>query len=277
MTIGVGPTETLSLRVSVATLSRVVFNHPQAGIPMLALEHKAHSTSSGDPADIFLQAQPFGGGARLLPADNWRAKLGAFHFDSQRSRAESDFRIFIKPDKWETILQLVTEEAALANSELLDSDPARELAEEFDDTLGYNLAAEQYTVRRTGFAIEHEPVPTHSWRAPGQPTVRVYCLDQVTITDVGLIQEMLAASQRQTSKALLELARQRAETTGHGRANGMFIAPLEEIKQALLSIEPAARDRPLPFGDTTLSSNLVALLPEVGSMKYEYMGLEQGN
>ncbi len=39
--IGVGPTAELSLRVSVSTLSRVVFPHPADGVPMLALEHKA--------------------------------------------------------------------------------------------------------------------------------------------------------------------------------------------------------------------------------------------
>lgn len=273
MTVGVGPTDKLSLRVSVATLSRVTFNHPDTGDLMLALEHKAHSHSSNNPSDVFLQAQPFGGGARLLKPAAWADQLGGFHYDSQRSREEDDFRIFIDPERWPALKRRVVAEASLSNSQLLDSDPARELEEEFEETINWDLKPGQYRLHRFGFAIEDEPVPTHSWRAPGSPTARIYCLDEVTITEDNLIGSMLAASQEQTPEALLRQARQRAAAEAHGRANGLFIAPLAVIRQSFLSVEPTTRDQPMPYGGTTLSSNVVVLLERVDSPKYQRLGI----
>ena len=62
--IGIGPTTELSLRVSVASLARVIFPSPEDGTPMLALEHRA--TLLPGEEQVVVKAQPFGGAVRIL-------------------------------------------------------------------------------------------------------------------------------------------------------------------------------------------------------------------
>ena len=70
MLIDAGAAPKFNLRVSVATLDRVIFPHPQDGKPMLALERKG--TVEGDYRDkARVRAQPFGGGV------NGREHVGA--------------------------------------------------------------------------------------------------------------------------------------------------------------------------------------------------------
>src|SRR4026207_472329 len=93
---GIGATPELSLRVSVATLVRVVFKHPLNGEWMLTLERKA--TLQNDKVEI--KSQPFGGAIRILDVNALHDLIGGFHFDSERSRSEQDFRLFIRPSSW---------------------------------------------------------------------------------------------------------------------------------------------------------------------------------
>ncbi len=79
---GIGATPDLSLRVSVATLARVVFKHPLTGELMLALERKATLHEN----KIEVKSQPFGGAIRILDVDAIHDLIGDFHFDSKRSR-----------------------------------------------------------------------------------------------------------------------------------------------------------------------------------------------
>src|SRR5258706_13344807 len=93
---GIGITEDLSLRVSVATLVRVIFKRPVNNELMLALERKAtlHEINSGHVVEV--KSQPFGGAIRILELNASHDLFGDFLFDSQRSRSEQDFRIFIR-------------------------------------------------------------------------------------------------------------------------------------------------------------------------------------
>src|SRR5687767_3589168 len=95
--IGIGATDELSLRVSVATLVRVFFENPRDGHLMLALERKATLLKDESTRNVMVIAQPFGGGIRLLDLKALRDLIGDFHFDSDESRFEQDFRIFIRP------------------------------------------------------------------------------------------------------------------------------------------------------------------------------------
>src|SRR5262245_18079785 len=95
--IGMGATEVLSLRVSVATLVRVLFKHPFNGELLLALERKAtlHETENSRVIDV--RSQPFGRAIRILDVNRLRDGNGDFHFDSVHSQADRDFRLFIRP------------------------------------------------------------------------------------------------------------------------------------------------------------------------------------
>jgi hypothetical protein len=92
--IPIGATDELSLRVSVATLVRVLFRNPNNDELMLALERRATLRQPEGEGAVRIKSQPFGGAIRIFDLRAVRDVLGDFHFDSERSRAEQDFRIF---------------------------------------------------------------------------------------------------------------------------------------------------------------------------------------
>ncbi len=101
--IDIGATDELSLRVSVATLVRLLFEHPSDGKLMLALERKATLLDSENGPVVDVKSQPFGGAIQILDPGALQRQIGDFHFDSEESRAEQDFRIFIRPADWEEV------------------------------------------------------------------------------------------------------------------------------------------------------------------------------
>lgn len=64
--IGAGATADLSLRVSVATLVRVLFENPRDGDLMLALQRKATLRGAENERIVAVKSQPFGGSLRIL-------------------------------------------------------------------------------------------------------------------------------------------------------------------------------------------------------------------
>src|SRR6187200_928878 len=142
---GIGPTGELSLRVSSATLVRVLLARPTDGEPMLALERKAtlHDGTKGQVVEV--KAQPFGGALRIQDLGSLQRILGDFHFDGQESLAEQDFRIFIRPSDWEAVRAFCLRHIHSPKDPILETDPTRELTEEFADTLGIELKQDQYT------------------------------------------------------------------------------------------------------------------------------------
>ncbi len=179
----VGPTAELSLRVSVATLARVVFPHPEEGETMLALEHIATVLPEAGEARVAVKAQPFGGAVRIHDIASLQVHIGRFRFDSERSRVERDFRIFIKPADWIVVRSFCLEDFRLAQGSDLESDPGRELAEEFAATLGVELRPDQYVCKPIRTVFEDTPVPTGNMYAFGKPTVRVYRVFEALIRD----------------------------------------------------------------------------------------------
>jgi hypothetical protein len=266
--IGIGSTEKLSLRVSVATLTRVVFPHPENGTPMLALEHKATMVPGGEEPQVVAKVQPFGGAIRILDSNRLMAQVGDFNFDNERSRLERDFRIYIQPAVWNTVRDFCLRQLGQKANSALESDPSRELHEEFEDTLRVHLSSEQYTLKYIRIILENEPSPTAIVHAAGTPTVRIYRIDEVLIDDPNLCKLMIANSQAHTRQIMEHLALEDAQQGGHGRANAMFVAPLAQTREAFLAVPPEQRSAPLPFGDTLLEGNVAAMLDGVPVPKY---------
>lgn len=263
-----GPTAELNLRVSVATLSRVVFPHPDDGVPMLALEHKA-TLVPGDPgSQVILKVQPFGGAIRILDLNFLGQIAGTFHFDSEKSRSEQDFRIYIRPSSWEAVRDFCIQQMSAGTSSVLEYDPARELTEEFEDALEIQLKPGQYILNPTGIALENEPTPTANPRAAGYPTARIYQVDEVQIQDPELCKLMVANSQKHPFRVLRDLAKDHARDGGKGRANAMLVAPLEEVREAILATPLNERGEPLRFKDTLLEGNVAALFNDIAVPKY---------
>src|SRR5512133_1742970 len=65
------------LRASVVTYNRVVFQHPDDGTRMLALERKATVMKDGS---ISVQAQPYGGGVHILNPTPLKKINGEIHY-----------------------------------------------------------------------------------------------------------------------------------------------------------------------------------------------------
>lgn len=266
--IGVGATEELSLRVSVATLVRVVFENPQDGDLMLALERKATLVAGKGEGRVSVKAQPFGGGIHFLQLAPLQTLIGDFHFDSKRSRSEQDFRIFIRPADWDTVREFCRRYLEHENDSVLESDPGRELAEEFADALAIELRPEQYIAKPLRTVVENEPARTQNIYAAGYPTARIYRVFEARIVAPFLCQAMLANSKTLSNQNLQELALEDARKGGRGRANSILAVPLRLIRDVYLAMSPETRHMPIIFESNYLPGNVAAVLEDIAVPKY---------
>ena len=265
---GIGATQELSLRVSVATLVRVLFEHPSNGELMLALERKAtlHETENGKV--IKVKSQPFGGAIRLLDPKALQNLIGDFHFDSEESRSEQDFRIFVRPSDWEAVQGFCINHFRDFDDSVLESNPTRELAEEFADALQISLKPNQYALKAVNTVVEDNPAPTENIHARGHLTVRVYRIFEARILDSSLSHAMLANSNSYSNQDLQELALENVRKGGKGRANALLTLPLRLISDVYLTLPLEARNSPILFEDNHLDESVGAILEGVTMPKY---------
>jgi hypothetical protein len=267
----VGPTRELSLRVSAATLVRVLFENPADGTWMLALERKAtlHPFQTGEVVEI--KSQPFGGAIRILNVNPLQELSGGFNFDSESSRSEQDFRIFIQPSTWQAVRQFCIEHISQISDSILESSPERELAEEFDDALKISLKPSQYYLKPTATVVEEKPNPTQNHHAHGYPTVRVYRIFEARITDSALARAMLQNSESLSNQAMRTLALQDAQLGGKGRANAILALGLTPVSDLYAATPPEARNGPVLFGENRLDETVAAVLDKITVPKYQWL------
>jgi hypothetical protein len=269
-TIGIGATKELSLRVSVATLVRVLFEHPQNSNLMLALERKATRLGNQDGHFVEVKAQPFGGAIRIHDLNALQDSIGDFHFDSEPSRSEQDFRIFIQPAAWETVRQFCLQHFGQPNDPVLESDPGRELVEEFNDALKMNWRAEQFAYRPVGIVLENDPSPTENLCARGCPTVRIYRIFESRLVDAALINAVLMNSKSQSNEHLKELALEDARKGGKGWANAILTLSANELRAFYRTTSLEDRNRPILFQGHTVDETVAAILEAISVPKYQY-------
>jgi hypothetical protein len=264
----VGPTQELSLRVSVATLVRVLFENPGDGELMLALERKAtlHTTESG--RTVRVKAQPFGGAVRILDPGALRELIGDFHFDTGRSSAEQDLRIFIRPRDWASVREACIQHLSHADDPVLETGPERELAEEFADALGINLRPDQYLHKPVAMVIEDEPAPAEAISAKGALTARVYRIFEATISDPSLAEALMRNSEDVSDGKLQKLALEDAQNGGRGRANAVLTLPLQPVREAYLAMTPHQRNTPMLFETHRLDETVAAVLEGISVPRY---------
>jgi hypothetical protein len=258
--IGVGATEDLDLRVSVATLVRVLFKDPRDGDLMLALERKAtvHKAESG--AVVVVKSQPFGGAIRILDVNTMRGLIGDFHFDSEHSRSEQDFRIFIRASDWETVRESCVQHLNRIRDPILETDPARELTEEFADALNLSLKPDQYSHNPVAIVAGNAPVPTENIYAKGVPTARIYRIFEATISDTSLAFAMLTSSESHSDQDLCDLALRDAQEGGRGRANAILALPLKLVSDVYSAIPLEERNAPILFEKNRLDETVASVL-----------------
>ena len=266
---GIGPTKDLNLRVSVAILVRVLFENPGNSEWMLALERKAtlHEAENGRVVEV--KAQPFGGAVRILDLSAMETLAGHFHFDTERSRSEQDFRLLIRPSAWETVREFCIEHFKQDADPIIETNPARELTEEFADALKICLQREQYSCRPVATVIENEAAPTENINAKGLDTVRVYRIFEAIISDSALAYQIMKNSESLSDRHLRELALVEAQNGGKGRANAMLALPLAALTDHYLSLSPEKRNAPIFFEEYRLDETVSAILERIITPKYQ--------
>jgi len=254
------------LRVSVATLNRVIFPHPQDGTVMLALERRATALSE---KNIRVKSQPFGGAVRILNPTPIQQILGEIRFDSQRSEHEQDFRILIPALKWELVKQYCLRHLEAPDDQELESLPDRELTEEFEETIGITLKPKQYRIQVLQTVIENTPIPTENSHVRGTPTVRIYRIFEVRILEEALCKTMLAASEHNSDQDLGLLAWKNFLTGGRGQANSILTLPLHMVTEAYHSFLPEFRYRKINIANHTLDQSVLAILEDMDVPQYQ--------
>jgi hypothetical protein len=267
--VGVGATAELSLRVSVATLVRVLFNNRSDGELMLALERKATLRRAEDGREIRVKSQPFGGGLCILDLGAVHDLVAGFHFDSERSRTEQDFRIFIRPSAWPSLREFCVQHLSRNDDLIIETSPARELAEEFADTLGIELRPKQYICRAVRTMVENRAATTDNIYARGTPTVRVYRIYEAFITDESLTHVMMKRSEELSYQSLTELAIADAHGGGKGKANAILTLPWERVQGVYRAMPPVARNVPVIFDENRLDSTVAAILDDIAVPRYQ--------
>lgn len=262
-TIGIGPTETLTARVSAAALLRLLFRHPETRQWMLALEHTA--TLRPDQDMIEVKAKPFGGGVRILDLRAVYRQLGAFNFDSLRSKEEADFRVYVRPDQAEKALTFCLNQFATDTGSVLESSPERELVEEIADTLGQQVSIRSFRISRIGAIGEPRPAASSSPRAPGQLTVRAYNLFQAEVLDLRLEKMLLKNSLDHSPGRLREMAEQDQARGGRGRANAVLALPWEDLTEEFRSRPAGQHGQDIMLGEYRLSGNVWNIIAGVSA------------
>jgi len=260
----IGATPDLILRVSVATLVRVIFRHPKNSEWMLALERKA--TLHKDKVEV--KSQPFGGAIRILDLEAIHELIGDFHFDSERSRAEQDFRIFIRPSSWSVLREFCIQHLNYYDDSILETNPERELVEEFADALKINLQLEQFISKPVATVVEDEAMPTENIHVKGILTVRVYRIFETLITDSALAQLMIKNSEDHPSHVLSKLALMDFQNGGKGRSNAVLAVPLKRIVDVYAATPLEERDFPIMFQGNCLDETVSAILEGITTSKY---------
>lgn len=268
--IGFGSTAELSLRVSAATLARVVVSSPTGG-SLLALERKATLLPDQTGHRITVKVQPFGGAVRLLDPERLHQLVGDFHFDSQRSKIESDMRIYIRPSDWEIVRDFCLEQFKSASEDALELETTRELVEEFSDILGMDVTAGNFHPTPLWTVVENSPVSTANIHAADTPTVRIYRVFDVQVTDSTLIEAIIDNSHGHSDDDLRELAAHDAQRGGRGWANAALVLPIESLLAYYRDMLIEERNRKAVFDGHLLEPNVTALFEEIEAERYRRM------
>jgi hypothetical protein len=236
---------------------------------MLALERKATFDEAGQR--VVLKAQPFGGAVRINDAPRLHEITGGFHFDSERSRAEQDFRIVIRPTAWPALKDICIARFRAGDDALFEMSPARELVEEFGDSIHMRLDPAQYVSQPLWTVLEDEPTPTDNIHAAQEPTVRIYRVFQAQIVDPTLWQAIKLNSETVSDQALREQVLEDRRKGGRGRANACMVMSMEELRTCCRSMSSQEQDGAVDYRGTTLDEHVPALLDGYSPARFQYI------
>jgi hypothetical protein len=150
---------------------------------------------------------------------------------------------------------------------VLESDPVRELAEEFADALGIDLKPDQYTYQAVGTVLEDQPSTAKNIHARGYPTSRIYRIFEARILDQALALAMIKNSENCSDEDLRQRASRDSWAGGAGRANAVLTMPFRDLLAYYGSIPLDARNKPVSFHNHHIDETSAAVL-DVAVPKY---------
>jgi hypothetical protein len=112
-------------------------------------------------------------------------------------------------------------------------------------------------------------VLTGNVHAENQPTVRLYRIFDVCITDTGFVQTVLSHNQRYSNRYLEKLAHENARRGGRGWANALLVTPLEALISFYLAMPEVERNSPARFDGLQLEPNVTTLLDNSLASRYQ--------
>jgi hypothetical protein len=130
---------------------------------------------------------------------------------------------------------------------ILETDPSRELVEEFGEALKLNLKPGQYICTPVATLVENKATPTDNIHARGIPTVRIYRNFEALIIDSSLTKVMLKSSDSLSRQDLCELAFADAQNGGRGPANAILTLPWQVLHDVYETMSLPGRNIPIVF------------------------------
>ena len=257
---GAGPTKELSIRVSVASLVRVLFKNPSDGNMMIALERTATLIKNAVHSVVVVKAKPFGGAVRILKIMQFKELVGDFHFDSERSSEEQDFRIQIHRNSWEKVKDICKEHLKNNRTAIIEISPVRELSEEFYDCLRVKISPEDYDLKTGGLKTEDRLTPTDNIHAPGVPTNRVYFIFEAVLKNPRMIEMIMDNTRYFSDQDLEKKAWEDAKNGGKGRANAVLALYLAKLEEFYRSNQNKIHQTPLLHEGYQLDTNVQMIL-----------------
>jgi hypothetical protein len=257
---GIGPTEELSMRVSVAVLIRVLFKNPVDGQMMIALERTATLMNDEGRFEAVVRVKPFGGGVRLVQTQKFKQLIGDYHYDSERSSEEGDLRILINPVQWDKVKAICQEHQNNRADGIINSSPVRELTEEFEDSLGMRITSEDFDLTPREMIVEEKLTATENVNAPGIPTRRIYYPFDAVLKDLGIIKMMIDNDRQCSDLDLQIMAKEDAKRGGKGRANAVLTVSHDKLVEFYLSSSKGPDQSPKSFEGHQLEGNIPVIL-----------------
>ena len=267
---GIGATPDLTLRISAANLVKVIFNQPREQRTNLVLERIGTVIVNRDGYNVLVKAKPFGGGLRINSPGILKTEVGEFNFDSHRSQMEGDFRIFINPNNWDSLKQFCWRHLR-EPGEILETSPQRELEEEFHDALKIGIKPGQYRLNWSRLVVEDEPVGTGNLRSTGSPTARIYSIHEMQVLDADLIAALIESSTSLSNQDLSKEAEKDYQEGGMGWANAALVLDYNRLVRRYQGLFQQGRSQLTHIWGHALDGNVLAILNEVESKKYQHL------
>jgi hypothetical protein len=146
--------------------------------------------------------------------------------------------------------------------------------EEFRDALKTDIKPEQYHMKWSKIVVEDDPTRTGSPRSTGSLTTRIYSIHEMQVLDADIIADLIESSTSRSNQDLREEAERDYQKGGLGRANAVLALDYENLVEVFNKLPKAPNHGITRVWGNDLESNVLALIDEVESNKYQDLSFD---